>query len=185
MTPSGIEPATFRFVAQHLNHCATAVPPINRQHHQLYGCVWLSLNAILQHISLNKPSKTLFMCQRCSLNRCLETTDPWKTQHKNTEDLVFHKCSFDLWEIILYLLACMAPQYSTKHGICPMCILGTYAIFISTVISHNYTGLKIVYKFYQQNIMKGVHLMTTINTVTSYYCMDVRALRGTEYFLKQ
>ena len=25
MTPSEIEPATFRFVAQHLNHCATAV----------------------------------------------------------------------------------------------------------------------------------------------------------------
>ena len=28
MTPFGIEPATFRFVAQHLNHCATAVPLI-------------------------------------------------------------------------------------------------------------------------------------------------------------
>ena len=27
MTLAGIEPATFRFVAQHLNHCATAVPP--------------------------------------------------------------------------------------------------------------------------------------------------------------
>jgi hypothetical protein len=26
MTPSGIEPATFRFVAQYRNHCATAVP---------------------------------------------------------------------------------------------------------------------------------------------------------------
>jgi len=26
MTPAGIEPATFWFVAQHLNHCATAVP---------------------------------------------------------------------------------------------------------------------------------------------------------------
>ena len=29
MTPSGIEPATFRFVAQHLNHCATAVPSMD------------------------------------------------------------------------------------------------------------------------------------------------------------
>jgi len=28
MTPSGIEPATFRFVAQHLNHCATTVPDV-------------------------------------------------------------------------------------------------------------------------------------------------------------
>jgi len=26
LTPYGIEPATFRFVAKHLNHCATAVP---------------------------------------------------------------------------------------------------------------------------------------------------------------
>jgi len=26
MTPSGIEAATFRFVAQHLNHSATAAP---------------------------------------------------------------------------------------------------------------------------------------------------------------
>ena len=29
MTPSGIEPETFRFVAGHLNHCATAVPLLN------------------------------------------------------------------------------------------------------------------------------------------------------------
>jgi len=29
LTLAGIEPATFRFVAQHLNHCATAVPRSN------------------------------------------------------------------------------------------------------------------------------------------------------------
>jgi hypothetical protein len=30
MTPSGIEPATFRFVAQYLNHCATISGPLLR-----------------------------------------------------------------------------------------------------------------------------------------------------------
>jgi len=30
MTPAMIEPATFRFVAQHLNHCTTAVPRLLR-----------------------------------------------------------------------------------------------------------------------------------------------------------
>jgi len=28
LIPSGIEPVNFRFVAQHLNHCATAVPAL-------------------------------------------------------------------------------------------------------------------------------------------------------------
>ena len=28
LTPAGIEPATFRFVAQNLKHCATAVPTV-------------------------------------------------------------------------------------------------------------------------------------------------------------
>jgi hypothetical protein len=35
MTPSAIEPATFRFVAQYLNHCATAVPDIFSTLHYL------------------------------------------------------------------------------------------------------------------------------------------------------
>jgi len=29
LTPAGIEPVTFQIVAQHLNHCATAVPGEN------------------------------------------------------------------------------------------------------------------------------------------------------------
>jgi len=29
LTPTGIEPASFQFVAQHFNHCATAVPSMN------------------------------------------------------------------------------------------------------------------------------------------------------------
>jgi len=36
LTLVGIEPATFRFVAQHLNHCATAVPTTSRNIQKFY-----------------------------------------------------------------------------------------------------------------------------------------------------
>jgi hypothetical protein len=39
MTPSGIEPATFQFVTQHLNHCATAVTHLIALHHLNTICV--------------------------------------------------------------------------------------------------------------------------------------------------
>ena len=56
LTLAGIEPATFRFVAQHLNHCATAVPRLStfvmlkyikrREVHKLAShltkCIWIS-----------------------------------------------------------------------------------------------------------------------------------------------
>ena len=69
MIPAGIEPATFRFVAQHLNHCATAVPhmtyiafgikvlPVNtavrlysatgvRNSNPAYCCWWMSSDGV-------------------------------------------------------------------------------------------------------------------------------------------
>jgi len=45
VTPSGIEPATFRFVTQHLNHCASAVPNIKMFLQELRwgGLDWIDL----------------------------------------------------------------------------------------------------------------------------------------------
>ena len=44
MTPSGIEPATLQVVAQHLNHCATAVPHIYIYMHDENNNIRLSLD---------------------------------------------------------------------------------------------------------------------------------------------
>jgi hypothetical protein len=49
MTPSGIEPATFRFVAQYLNHCATAVPRIGNQILQLAYTPVFKLHHLSSH----------------------------------------------------------------------------------------------------------------------------------------
>ena len=40
MTPAGIEPATFRYVAQHLNHCAPAggIHVVNTMHKKRADC---------------------------------------------------------------------------------------------------------------------------------------------------
>ena len=49
LTPAGIEPATFRFVAQHLNHCTTAVPILGRwkfNYLKLGPCIVLYTNPV-------------------------------------------------------------------------------------------------------------------------------------------
>jgi hypothetical protein len=55
LTPAGIETATFRFVAQHLNHCATAVP-------QVEVSVWQIPDAVCAVLSFwwwtENPSET-------------------------------------------------------------------------------------------------------------------------------
>jgi hypothetical protein len=59
MTPSGIEPATFRFVAQNLNHCATAVP-------NWYIYIYIYIYTYISEITLNIRSIRVFpYCQIC------------------------------------------------------------------------------------------------------------------------
>ena len=56
MTPSGIEPATFRFVVQHLNHCATAVPRIVHLDGFIYEmtqtCSWRKTTCEWKHLQM-------------------------------------------------------------------------------------------------------------------------------------
>ena len=53
MTPSGIEPATFRLVAQQLNHCATAVPTC------LYHCKLTKNKSVGRKIGIRVQSERI------------------------------------------------------------------------------------------------------------------------------
>jgi len=62
MTPSEIEPATFRFVAQRLTHCATAVPNLlNVYHHKKYferkSETRMENSSVLEYTLLVEPDK--------------------------------------------------------------------------------------------------------------------------------
>jgi hypothetical protein len=56
MTPSGIEPAIFWFVAQYLNHCATAVPVFCRYLLQIHSSTRTEI-PLLARLAIYKLSK--------------------------------------------------------------------------------------------------------------------------------
>jgi len=49
MTPAGTEPAAFRFVAQNLNHCATAVPSPEQNNVEMSVRVFSYLDRLCNH----------------------------------------------------------------------------------------------------------------------------------------
>ena len=60
MTPTRIEPATFRFVAECLNHFATARPPLGRYAYERVRRKWLRLLFELNEIILNACTTAYF-----------------------------------------------------------------------------------------------------------------------------
>jgi len=59
LTSAGIEPATFRFVAQHLNHRATAVP------HSVRGTVFNAYQRDVGPYENSKPTNPRLMAIIC------------------------------------------------------------------------------------------------------------------------
>ena len=69
LTPAGIEPVTFRFVAQHLNHCATAVTPLRLNTE--YEFLDSRQRAVLQFGSLAGHYQVLILKKQLLLNGLL------------------------------------------------------------------------------------------------------------------
>ena len=69
LTLAGIEPATFRFVAQHLNHCATAVPWLCTSDFVNFKCkcIYLLLLIVL-HLTNEKRSRYSVTCFPIEIN---------------------------------------------------------------------------------------------------------------------
>ena len=57
LTPAGIEPVTFCFVAQHLNHCATAVPVLCGVGNE-YSGITLVFTVLILYLNLSPPAKS-------------------------------------------------------------------------------------------------------------------------------
>jgi len=78
LTPAGIEPAFFQFVAQHLNPCATAVPDTNGGHkeyvlqnqnfvfsHHVYCGEWFGAGGTLTGVSLGTRNMASVLIAQC------------------------------------------------------------------------------------------------------------------------
>ena len=91
-TLAGIEPATFRFVAQHLNHCAIAAPNNNNNNMLNSDCVYVSR----EHQTIN-----IDLSQCCSL-LILSTY----IIHNYTIFLIFLTCLHEY--LNLFMFSCVA-----------------------------------------------------------------------------
>jgi len=95
MTPAGIEPATFRFVAEHLNRCATAVPNNSNNNYYYYLCVFagffhgvIKIFALLEFYAAlvtNYQSTLRKSPKSKDLMKYLFTTQKMKTLSRSTE----------------------------------------------------------------------------------------------------
>jgi hypothetical protein len=71
LTPSGIEPATLRFVAQYLNHCATAVPNQYR-----YSTIYVGTEQAIPPTGLLIPSPNHTLMNLCTVQVDIYCTVP-------------------------------------------------------------------------------------------------------------
>ena len=99
MTPSGIEPATFRFVAQRLNHCATAVLKVHYAELKLWlHHVGISMTA--QRCKVNVKIEAPYILQTAPILTRLQSFKQEKeiqplTNHQNfKQDIFSHNCQY-------------------------------------------------------------------------------------------
>ena len=143
MTPSGTEPATFRFAAQHLSHCATAVPLqviylpensacIEQMLKQFPSC--LMLRDLLLRISATK----LPLCMRkefCTLEHTVpyRAEMQWRKLSRTLHDLCFRAGQWNANSAtelhnklhpVAHNLACF-PIQGIQHGKCVVGLLHT------------------------------------------------------------
>ena len=98
VTPVGIEPATFRFVAQHLNHCATAVPTQGKNGKEICKLPILAISAL------------------CIRNRKLKVRgSPW-ARSKSSAVCIVQRQWWGDWRIIANLKGVKVPLFSDRRN---------------------------------------------------------------------
>ena len=82
MTPAGIETATFRFVAQHLNHCAIAVP-------NHYTCLskFTKYGVPLPPLSVQQHSRIFLCTETTMLVLFVPPTERWESRPNTVQFL--------------------------------------------------------------------------------------------------
>jgi len=153
MTPAAIEPATFRFVAQHLNHCATAVPMVVTKSMDLFWfghsrSTWWGVAHKLRSSAICVSVQFVLTSSFCALNTLLNTlfsntltlcssravTDKISDPHKTTGKIIvlweeWHfrlNLPHDLWIHTLSLKYSMTWKgYVVKHNYVKMYLMAS------------------------------------------------------------
>ena len=156
MTPAGIEPTTFRFVAQHLNHCATAVPQAPRPHFTpgkdpvpflqevswATGPVWTG--------GISRPRRDSIPDRPARSSVAKPTELPHHSTVQNTEKSHFSGISdVTFWTRILIRKEAVKILRATSLSLCTYCMQISHFLSLSFLTAHTW---RIIHKLRRTTI---------------------------------
>ena len=142
LTLAGIEPATFRFVAQHLKHCATMIPVVhiknndNKNIHFNLGqftAIHLTIPCTsLTKLPINRKSHFIFFTKNgnklqqstCTLSTTIlcyftDTQWPWCSFVVDNKPIIAKPVILQREHSLLYITEC-SPRGSEKYSYCKL-----------------------------------------------------------------
>jgi len=163
LTPAGIEPATFWFVAQQLHHCATAVPNTGQKQHKKQNYTITNGKEITTKY---KNTIIIIISFMQGIYTCIPETNDVPREHNVAAIL-----------LLLFMVSVLNLLYFHISTFWRMCAMPNMAVFCSSLTSC-FFGMLLTYFLNDFEIVRVVPIITGITSVFTFHVRCISIVRA-------